>query len=152
MSLENQIGYRRSLKYLFNHFQKNFIFRLSALGTLSAPMAYVKYLQINLSNMFHARFHVKFGHRNILAKLDFRIFAFNLFRCIRNLYRKSMIAAYIVNVMKQNLKISQKIIDFSCFSRKYFFHTLYSKIHAGQKFCFDPQKVLRHKLCVDRCM
>ena len=32
MSLESQIGYRRSLKIFLNHFQKNVIFRLSALG------------------------------------------------------------------------------------------------------------------------
>ena len=71
--------------------------------------------------MFHARFHVDFGHRNILAKLDFRVFAFNLFRFVRNLLRKSMIAAYIVNVMKQNLKISQKLINFFMFFAKVFF-------------------------------
>jgi len=38
MSLESQIEYRRSLKNFLNHFQKNVIFRLSALGRPKAGL------------------------------------------------------------------------------------------------------------------
>ena len=38
MSLESQIEYRRSLKKFLNHFQKNVIFRLSALGRPKAGL------------------------------------------------------------------------------------------------------------------
>ena len=38
MSLESQLGYTRSLKIFFNHFQKNVIFRLSALGQPKAGL------------------------------------------------------------------------------------------------------------------